>query len=80
MSDEETTRRLIEAAIEIAGSESKLGKAAGFSQNAIWNAKRKGKVSAELATAIDRATKGAVGRHELRPDLFESAVYALAGC
>jgi DNA-binding transcriptional regulator YdaS (Cro superfamily) len=62
--------RLIEAAITIAGSEAKLGTLAGYSQNAIWYAKRNGRVSAELANAIDRATKGAIQKSQLRPDIF----------
>lgn len=57
-------------AVALAGSESKLSRATGYSQPAINKARRKGRVSAELAIAIERATKGAVSRHELRPDLF----------
>lgn len=60
----------IHRAIAIAGSEQKLGAAAGVSQNAIWQAKKRGRVSAELAVAIEKATSGAVTRAELRPDLF----------
>ncbi|AOF88532.1 YdaS family helix-turn-helix protein [Sinorhizobium sp. RAC02] len=62
--------RLLEAAITIAGSEAKLGALAGYSQNAIWYAKRNGRVSAELASAIDRATNGAISKSQLRPDMF----------
>lgn len=62
--------RLLEAAITIAGSEAKLGVMAGYSQNAIWSAKRKGRVSAELAAGIDRATNGAISKSALRPDIF----------
>lgn len=61
---------LIEAAIIMAGSEAKLGKLAGFSQNAIWYAKRNGRCSAELAVGIEKATNGAISRSRLRPDLF----------
>lgn len=61
---------LILQAIALAGSEAKLGKAAGVSQHAIWSAKKKGRVSAELAAAIDRATGGVVSRSALRPDVF----------
>ncbi|GLK49511.1 hypothetical protein GCM10017620_24840 [Brevundimonas intermedia] len=61
---------LLEAAITIAGSEAKLGKATGYSQNAIWSAKRNGRVSAEMAAAIHRATNGAVAKHLLRPDIY----------
>lgn len=62
--------RLLEAAITIAGSEAKLGALAGYSQNAIWYAKRNGRVSAELASAVDRATNGAISKNQLRPDIF----------
>lgn len=66
----------ISRAISIAGSEAKLGKAAGVSQNAIWQAKRRGRVSAELAVRIERATQGLVSRAELRPDLFSDPITA----
>lgn len=65
-------RSLIEDAIRIAGTEKKLGELCGVSQNAIWNAKRAGRISAELAVAIDRATEGRVSKHSLRPDLFDA--------
>jgi hypothetical protein len=65
---------LITEAIGIAGSQAKLGKAAGgFSQNAIWHAKRTGSVSARLAVGIERATNGAVSKHALCPDVFGDA-------
>ncbi|MNX86263.1 hypothetical protein D3C86_1181370 [compost metagenome] len=70
--DPETVRQLMQAAVTIAGSEAKLGKAAGFSQNAIWHAKSQGRVSAEMAAAIDRATGGAIAKRRLRPDLYGS--------
>lgn len=63
---------LIKQAISIAGSEKKLGDAVGCSQNAIWSAKRNGRVSAELAAGIDRATDGRIPKHRLRPDLFDA--------
>jgi len=65
------TRELIERAIRHCGSEAKLGKAAGgFSQNAVWQAKRRGRVSPELALGIDRATAGEIKASDLRPDLW----------
>ncbi|HZP68356.1 MAG TPA: YdaS family helix-turn-helix protein [Pseudolabrys sp.] len=60
-------------AIKLAGSEAKLGKLTGFSQVAIHRAKHRGRASAEMAVAIERALEGAVSRAELRPDLFEVA-------
>jgi DNA-binding transcriptional regulator YdaS (Cro superfamily) len=62
--------KLIEEAIALVGSEAKLGDACGKSQNAIWAAKRAGRVSAELAVAIERATGGRMPRWRLRPDLW----------
>lgn len=61
---------LIEKAIALAGSEAKLGAMAGYSQNAIWSAKRNGRISPELADAIQKATGGLVRRQDLRPDIF----------
>jgi DNA-binding transcriptional regulator YdaS (Cro superfamily) len=61
---------MIEKAIRLRGSEAKLGKACNVSQGAIWKAKRAGRVSAELALAIEVATEGQVTRWELRPDLW----------
>ncbi len=63
----------IQKAIKLAGSEAKLGKACGRSQHAIWYAKTKNKVSAELAIAIEAATGGQVTRSDLRPDLYGAA-------
>ena len=62
---------LFRKAIQLAGSETRLAKAIGFSQHAVWHARRKGKPSAEMAAAIDRFTEGKVSRRELRPDLWE---------
>lgn len=68
-------RNLIEVAIGLLGSEGKLAEAAGCSQVAINKAKKRvaegGRVSAEMAVALERATKGAIPRWRLRPDLWE---------
>jgi DNA-binding transcriptional regulator YdaS (Cro superfamily) len=60
----------IERAIAFAGSQTRLGEATGFSQAAINKAKRRGRVSAEMALAIHRVTGGAIAASELRPDLW----------
>ena len=60
----------ISRAIELAGSEAKLGELIGFSQVAINKAKQRGKVSAEMAAAIDDALGGQVTKFSLRPDLW----------
>jgi DNA-binding transcriptional regulator YdaS (Cro superfamily) len=62
--------KIIEEAIALLGSEAKLGAAAGKSQNAIWSAKRAGRVSPDLAIGIERATGGQIPRWRLRPDLW----------
>lgn len=67
-----STRSLIQAAITLLGSEAKLGAACGVTQGAIWKAKTAGRVSGELAVAIEKATKGAVPRWRLRPDLWDT--------
>lgn len=67
-----STTHLIQSAIDLLGSEAKLGKATGYSQHAIWHAKKKGRVSAEMAAAIHQATDGRVAKHDLRPDLFQA--------
>lgn len=61
---------LFRKAIEIAGSETRLAKAIGFSQHAVWSARRKGRPSAEMAAAIDKFTEGKVSKQDLRPDLW----------
>lgn len=65
-----TVRELLEKAIRYIGSETKLGQATGYSQHAIWRAKKHGKVTAEMAVAIDRATNGEIPKSALRPDIF----------
>lgn len=65
-----TTRDLLAAAIMRAGSEEKLGKALGYSQHAIWKAKKVGRVSAEMAAKLDQWSGGLISKHDLRPDLY----------
>ncbi len=65
-----TVRHLLEKAISHFGSEAKLGQATGYSQHAVWMAKARGRVTAEMAVAIDRATGGEVRKSALRPDIF----------
>jgi DNA-binding transcriptional regulator YdaS (Cro superfamily) len=57
-------------AIRIAGSESKLAAATGYSQVAINKARRRGSVSPRMALAVHRFTGGAVPACALRPDLW----------
>jgi DNA-binding transcriptional regulator YdaS (Cro superfamily) len=57
-------------AIALKGSQQKLASACGVSQPSISKAKLRGRVSAELALAIHRATEGVVPGCALRPDLW----------
>jgi GcrA cell cycle regulator len=59
-----------ERAIRLAGSESKLAQATGYSQVAINKARRRGSVSPAMALAVHRFTRGAVPASALRPDLW----------
>jgi len=70
--DGEMTQELFKRAIEIAGSETRLAKAIGYSQHAVWHARQKGRTSAAMAVAIHRFTGGEVPKWHLRPDLFET--------
>lgn len=64
-------RPLVKRAVEIAGSQQKLAKAIGISQQRVSHLLTTApKISAEIAVAIDRFTKGAVSKEALRPDLF----------
>ncbi len=60
----------VQEAIKRAGSGAGLGRATGYSQNAIWQAMKRGRVSPKMALAIHRATNGAVPASSLRPDLW----------
>lgn len=72
-SDNPEITRLIEQAIAMFGSEAKLGRVAGYTQNSIWYAKVRGRCSRDMALAIDRVTGGDVSKEALRPDLFMEA-------
>ncbi len=61
---------LLQLAVDMFGSQAKLAAAVGLSQPAISLAIRTGRVSAELATKVHRATGGAVHRASLCPEIF----------
>lgn len=61
----------LKRAVEIAGGQTALARALGVQQAHVWNWLNRDKVlPAEYAIPIERATGGAVTRHELRPDLY----------
>jgi len=68
------TKSPIEQAIDLAGSEAKLGALSGYSQVAINKAKRCGKVSPRMALAIERGLNSRVTRQQLCPEIFAGLV------
>ena len=62
--------RHIEKAIAVVGTQSELARLAGVSQTAVNKWLHGGRLSAESALAVERATSGKVTRHRLRPDIF----------
>jgi DNA-binding transcriptional regulator YdaS (Cro superfamily) len=64
-------RAHIERAVEAHGSQAKLAQAVGCSQQYIsWLLSDAKQISVEKAVEFERATNGAVSRHDLRPDFF----------
>lgn len=64
----------IARAIELHGSQVKLAREVGCSQQYIsWLLKEADQVSAEMAVAFEKATGSAISRHDLRPDIFGPA-------
>lgn len=61
----------LKQAIEVAGSQTKLARVIGATQGHVSQWLRRGKVPADKVLLIERAT--GVGRHLLRPDVFEAA-------
>jgi DNA-binding transcriptional regulator YdaS (Cro superfamily) len=74
------TQTPLQKAVEIAGSQSALARkckailpeGSKLAQAHIWHWLQTGKVPAEYAGAIETVTGGAVTRHDLRPDIFDS--------
>lgn len=71
-------RAAVAEAARFVGSETKLADAAGVSQTTIWKAKRTGRVSGDLAVAIDDATEGRFPKYRFRPDLFDAPAQGVA--
>jgi DNA-binding transcriptional regulator YdaS (Cro superfamily) len=67
-------RTHVDRAVTLHGSQVKLAKEVGCSQQYIsWLLNEADQVSAEMAIAFERATCAAISRHDLRPDIFGSA-------
>jgi DNA-binding transcriptional regulator YdaS (Cro superfamily) len=61
----------LKKAITLTGGQSALARAIGLRQCHIYNwLNRNKKVPAEHVLKIEKATKGAVTRHQLRPDIY----------
>lgn len=73
------TTDIIITAIAMAGTETKLGAALGYTQNAIWAAKTSGRASGVMARKLDEWTGGAVSRTVLRPDVHGAPTDAETG-
>jgi DNA-binding transcriptional regulator YdaS (Cro superfamily) len=65
-----TPREGLEFAVSLFGSQEKLARAIKFSGRALSRAKDVGRVTAEMAFNIERATNKRVTRLMLRPDIF----------
>lgn len=66
-----TVQDELSRAVSLAGSEAKLGKATGYSQHAIWLARKRGSVTPKMAVAIERAV--GVPKSGLCPEIFDDA-------
>lgn len=71
--DESTELCSLDQAIELLGSQQLLADALGIKSPSISEWKSRGRVPVERCVDIERATKGAVTRHALRPDIFGTA-------
>lgn len=64
-------RLILQRAVAALGSQQKLAKAIGLSQQGVSYLLNKApRVTAEAAVAIERATNGEIRRDQLRPDIF----------
>lgn len=68
--DKSRTTDLLNAAVDMFGSQAKLGRAIGFSQHAVWAALTRGVVSPRMARAIHNATEGKIDKAHLCPEIF----------
>lgn len=63
--------RIIKRAADAVGGQTQLVRALGLkSQGTISAWRKSGRIPAEHVLKIEELTQGAVGRHEVRPDLY----------
>jgi DNA-binding transcriptional regulator YdaS (Cro superfamily) len=68
---EQAWKHHLRRAIGLKGSQERLAGAIGCSQSKIsWLLVAREEIAVEDALAIERATGGAVSKHDLRPDVF----------
>jgi DNA-binding transcriptional regulator YdaS (Cro superfamily) len=68
---EQAWKHHLRRAIALLGSQDRLAGAMGCSQSKIsWLLVTREEIALEDALAIERATGGAVSKHDLRPDVF----------
>lgn len=63
-----TQRRAFRQAVGIAGGMTAMAKVCGVTRQSLYNWQRRGRIPAEIAVKIERAT--GITRQTLRPDLF----------
>ncbi len=69
--NETAETKALRRAISIVGSQTALAKVIGSTQGHVWNwLNRDNSVSVTHVLAIEAATKGAVTRYQLRPDVY----------
>lgn len=67
-------RQALATAIDRVGSQRALGEAlGGYTQNAIHQAQKVGRVSPAMARRLDEWSNGEFSKHDLRPDIFGPA-------
>lgn len=68
---ENTERRFLEQAVEIAGGQSALARACGVTQGHVWAwLNKSGRCPAKYVFPVEAATNTKITRHQLRPDLY----------
>lgn len=62
----------LQRAVEVCGTQVELAQRLGVRQSTLWHwlVRAKKGVPAEHVIAIEKATRGAVRRYDLRPDIF----------
>jgi DNA-binding transcriptional regulator YdaS (Cro superfamily) len=67
---------LFKSLIDRYGGDTQLATALGYTQNAVWSARRRKSVSPKMALAIEKLTQGEINRSSLRPDVYPPEEYA----